>query len=103
VAAQELLVRCGMPIDLIVYCYLTGQPQPEIESYTQFLRMWYPRTDYAAFRELQRRGELTFFAWIRSWLLHRKVLPIFSIRDPWPFVVNALAYLKEKIGKVRRG
>lgn len=103
VAAQELLVRCGMPIDLIVYCYLTRQPQPEIESYRQFLRMWYPRTDYAAFRELQRRGELSFVGWIRSWLFHRKVFPIFNIRDPWPFLVNAMRYVREKIGKVCRG
>lgn len=99
---QELLVKCGMPIDLIVYCYLTKQPLPKIQSYTQFLHMWYPLRDYWAFRELHSRGELSFLDWVGSWLFHRQVLPIFYLRDPWPFLTSMRELFRQKFAKLLR-
>ena len=32
VATHELFVRAGAPSDLLIYCYLTGQPVPEFEQ-----------------------------------------------------------------------
>jgi predicted ATP-grasp superfamily ATP-dependent carboligase len=83
VATHELFVRAGAPSDLLVYCYLTDQPVPVFEQYKQFLRMWYPGRDYRSFRELHALGELSFREWLAS-LMHRQVLPVFSLSDPLP-------------------
>ncbi len=101
-AVQELLVKCGMPTDLIIYCHLTRQPLPEIESYKQFSRMWYPLQDFRAFLELHSRGELSFLGWIRSWIFHRQVFPVFNIRDPWPFLTSTLELFQRGFRKLLR-
>lgn len=93
-AAQQLLVRAGAPVDLIVYCHLTGQPVPQFESYAQLLRFWYPQRDFLAFLELRRRGELTFAGWLRSILPYWQVLPLFDWRDPLPSLGAAASFAR---------
>lgn len=85
-AAHRLITAAGAPIDLVVYCYLTGQMLPRFDSYSQSLRMWYPARDFLAFLQLRGRGEITFGEWLRSVLTSRFVLPNASITDPWPAV-----------------
>jgi predicted ATP-grasp superfamily ATP-dependent carboligase len=92
-AAHELVVRSGAPIDLIVYCALTGQPGPRYDDYDQHLRLWHPVRDFQAFRELNRRGELSFLGWLKSVLFHRKVLPFWSMSDPLPSLAVARWWL----------
>jgi predicted ATP-grasp superfamily ATP-dependent carboligase len=88
-APHELIVRCGAPIDLIVYCHLTGQEIPRFETFGQFVRLWHPVKDFLAFLELNRRGELSFWQWLRSVAHRGQIFPIFSLSDPMPFFASA--------------
>lgn len=97
-AAQELLVRCGMDTAVIVYGQLIGKPAPRPREYRQKVRLWYPRQDFVAFRELRESGELSLPDWLRS-IAHRQVLPYFSMGDPWPSVVNSARYLRHRLRK----
>lgn len=100
-AAQELLVRCGLDTAVIVYNHLVGRPVPRAREYRQNLRLWYPRADFAAFRELRGRGELGFPGWLSS-VAHRQVLPYFSLTDPWPSLTNAARYVRRRLRKALR-
>ena len=92
-AAQELLVRSGAPIDLILYCHLTGQELPQFSSYKQSLIFWYPMRDFLAFVELWRRNELTAMEWLRSWFPRRLLSPLHKITDPMPSIAAAGAVM----------
>lgn len=97
-AAHELLVGCGAPVDLLIYCHLTGQPVPRFETYEQFRRLWNPLKDFQAFRELRARGELGLVDWVRSVLNRRVDFAIWSMRDPLPFVASTAAKLRRAKG-----
>lgn len=95
-AAHRLIVAAGLPLDLMIYCHLTGQPGPRPAGYDQTLRMLNPIRDALAFAELRRRGELGPLAWMRSWWEGgRKVMPIFDPADPMPSV----ARLRQEAGR----
>ncbi|MBI2717454.1 MAG: hypothetical protein HY245_03730 [Rhizobiales bacterium] len=96
-AAQELVRRAGVPIDLIVYCHLTGQAIPEAQQAEKELRYWYPMRDFLAFVELYRRGELGLFAWLKSLARSGMVFPLFSFDDPVPTLGAGLAVIRRKI------
>jgi predicted ATP-grasp superfamily ATP-dependent carboligase len=87
-AAHRLVVEAGAPIDLAVYCHLTGQEVPSFGPSRQPLRMWYPCHDFLAFLELRRAGKITFGRWIHSLRGQRAVLPYLSWRDPIPWLEN---------------
>ena len=83
-AAQELVRRAGYPIDLMIYCHLTGQPVPQVKPSRSPLYMWYPVRDFLGFLQLRRRGELSFGGWIRSIAKSPMVFPLASLSDPLP-------------------
>ncbi|MEQ9143414.1 MAG: hypothetical protein RLO08_03565 [Parvibaculaceae bacterium] len=83
-AAEELAVQSGVPIDLIVYCHLTGQPVPTFASYEADKRFWYPVKDFLSFVEMRRAGQLGFRGWIRSLKISRHVSPLFDPSDLRP-------------------
>lgn len=83
-AAQELAVRAGMPIDLIVYRHLTGQPVPLISGFKQDLYYWYPVQDFLSFVELRAKGELSFWNWAMSVFSKARVAPLLDLGDPMP-------------------
>ena len=89
-AAHRLVVEAGAPIDLAVYCHLTGQEFPAIKPCRQLMRMWYPYHDLLAFLELKRSGKITFARWLRSLRGQRAVLPYLSWRDPLPWLENVI-------------
>lgn len=97
-AGHQLLLGAGAPIDLIVYCHLTGQPAPQFTSYEQFRRYWYPALDFLAFWELRQRGELSFMGWLRSIAHRRMEFPIHDFGDPLP----GLTYLAFGLGRLAR-
>ena len=85
-AAQELVRRAGVPIDLIVYCHLTGQQPPAaVQSKTE-LRLWYPLRDFLGFLELRKRGDLSFVDWLKSLAGPVPVSPLFAWTDPAPML-----------------
>jgi predicted ATP-grasp superfamily ATP-dependent carboligase len=89
-AAQELVRRAGVPIDLMIYCHLTKQPVPEPEPVKQELRFWYPLRDFLGFLELRKRGELSFWGWLKSVTRPGMVFPLASLSDPLPMLGAAL-------------
>jgi len=93
-AAQELVRRAGVPIDLIVYCHLTGQPVPRVKQSAKDLRYWYPLRDFLGFLELRGRGELSLVGWLKSIATTAHVFPLVSLRDPAPILGASLAILK---------
>jgi predicted ATP-grasp superfamily ATP-dependent carboligase len=90
-AANCLVTASGFDLPLFVYNRLVGRPQAPLEKYRTGMRLWYPADDYQAFRELRRRGELTWFRWGMS-LCHRKMLPFFRWDDPVPTVAAGLRW-----------
>jgi predicted ATP-grasp superfamily ATP-dependent carboligase len=83
-AGHPLVTRGGAPIDLIIYCHLTGQVLPRFDSYSQTLRLWDPLRDFMAFLQLRRTGELSFRGWLRSIFAQKVILPFFCVDDPRP-------------------
>jgi D-aspartate ligase len=100
-AAHELMVRCGMETDWIVYCHLTRRARPAIGSYREHMRMLYPWRDFAAYRELSQMGSLTLPGWLRS-IAHPQVLPLFALRDPWPSIFNSVAFVRAGLRSLLR-
>lgn len=92
-AAQELMLRAGAPVDLLVYCHLTGQPLPHVETVSRELYYWYPLRDFLSFLELHKRGELTLMGWLKSVTHGSHVYPLASWADPLPAAGAALAIL----------
>jgi D-aspartate ligase len=93
-AAQRLITEAGAPIDLIVYCHLTGQPQPHFDSYSQTKLFWYPLRDFFAFLQMRRAGQITFAEWLRSLDVRSLLLSVASWRDPLPSMVLAWSSLR---------
>jgi predicted ATP-grasp superfamily ATP-dependent carboligase len=93
-AAQELVRRAGLPIDLMVYCHLTGQNLPAIRHTFRELRYWYPLRDFLSFLELRKRHELNFLDWLRSFAPTAHVFPLASLEDPAPMLGAGLAILQ---------
>ncbi|MGH6821575.1 MAG: hypothetical protein ACREDU_12040, partial [Methylocella sp.] len=93
-AAQELVRRAGVPIDLMVYCHLTKQTPPVSVESTKQLRFWYPLRDFLAFLELHKRRELGFAGWLKSIATTAHVFPLASLGDPAPMLGASLAVLK---------
>lgn len=93
-AAQELVRRAGVPIDLMVYCHLTKQALPLARQASKELRFWYPFRDFLSFIELCRRGELGLFGWLRSVASTAHVFPLLSLEDPAPILGASLAILQ---------
>ena len=96
--AHRMVVAGGLPIDEMIYRRQTGQHVPAFTSYEEGVRMWNPLRDFLAFRELNKRGELSFAGWIKSLMEGRKVMPILSLTDPMPTLVR----LREEFGRAFR-
>jgi len=91
-AAQELLVQCDAPIDLIIYCHLTGQRTPKFARYRENVLYWYPFRDFVAFLQLRRLGRLSFRGWIRSLRgFQQIVFPLWNRHDVRPLIGVAMA------------
>lgn len=80
-AAQELAIKAGVPIDIIVYCELTGQTPPSFSSYDEDLRYWYPVKDFLAFLQLKKAGKITIGQWVAELRSQRIVFPLIDSSD----------------------
>jgi D-aspartate ligase len=101
-AAQRLITEAGAPIDLIVYCHLTGQVPPRFDNYSQSLHFWYPVRDLLACLQLRQAGQLTFGQWLRSLAGKPMLLPAASWRDPLPSLVEAWYALRRILVSPRK-
>lgn len=96
-AAQELAVRAGAPIDLVVYCHLTGQPAPSFTTFQHDVRYWYPMKDFLAFLQLRKSGSLTFADWRKSLAPKQHVSPLHNSADLVPLFGAASAWLAKAV------
>ncbi|MCU1248386.1 MAG: hypothetical protein JWQ49_1415, partial [Edaphobacter sp.] len=92
-AADCLLVASGLNLPLLVYNRLTGRPHIEPPSYRLRMRLLKPVGDFAAYRQLNRMGLLTFRAWIRS-IMHRQIFPVFRWDDPLPAILGSGSWVR---------
>jgi D-aspartate ligase len=86
-AADCLLVSSGLNLPLLVFNKLTGRSPEAPSSYRSGMRLWKPVGDFAAFRQLNKMGLLTFSEWVRS-IMHPQIFPIFRWNDPVPAIVS---------------
>jgi predicted ATP-grasp superfamily ATP-dependent carboligase len=87
-AADCLLVASGLNLPLFVYNRLTGRAHAAPSSYRMGMRLWNPVGDFAAYRQLNKMGLLTFRAWIRS-IMHPQIFPVFRWNDPLPAILGS--------------
>lgn len=101
-AANCLVAASGYDLARFVYNRLTGRPQQPFGEYQRGLRLWDPLPDFHAFRELRKRGQLTFRQWLRS-VAHPQMLTFFQWSDPWPTLVTESRriknYLRSRLGR----
>jgi D-aspartate ligase len=100
-AANQLVAASGYDLAWLVYCRLTGVPEPRFGRFLRGQRLWYPRQDLRSFRELRRRGELSLGQWLWS-LRHPKMLPFFRWDDPLPSIINETRHAWDSIGRQLR-
>jgi D-aspartate ligase len=86
-AADCLLVASGLNLPLFVYNRLTGRAHAAPSNYRMGMRLWNPVGDFAAYRQLNKMGLLTFRVWIRS-IMHPQIFPVFRWNDPLPAVLG---------------
>jgi D-aspartate ligase len=86
-----LAARNGLNVPCIAYEYLTEGIRPAASSYSTAYRWLSLRHDYRAYRALAVRGELGFWAWLRSIVRSAKVCEFFSWTDPLPFVRHCMS------------
>ncbi len=91
-AADCLLVASGLNLPLLVYNRLTGRAQAASSRYRMGMRLWKPVGDFAAYRQLNKMGLLTFRAWIRS-IMHPQILPVFRWNDPLPGIIGGARWI----------
>ena len=95
---HEMLEVCGLDVTLLVYNRLAGRPLPELGRYRSGVWFWLPSSDFAAFRSLSRRGDLSLGAWVRS-LLRRPHFLRFEWRDPLPSIIYFWTFLRERASR----
>jgi len=101
-APHRLVTGAGAPIDVIIYCHLTGQPCPTFKNYSQKLTLWNPIRDFLAFCELNRRGQLSFGDWLGSVLRQKFLLPYFSLDDPGPTLAEIGSIIRNSLANPAR-
>jgi predicted ATP-grasp superfamily ATP-dependent carboligase len=94
---------CGINLPLIAYRDLTGQACEPRTHYRTDVRWLSFGDDLRAFvRDYHPSGELTWAGWLRS-LIGRKVYDVFSWRDPLPWVVLMVRFIRDRLVKVVAG
>jgi predicted ATP-grasp superfamily ATP-dependent carboligase len=86
-----LAARNGLNLPRIAYDYLTRGERPAAWDYATTYRWLSLRHDYRAYRALAARGELGFWAWLRSIVRAPRVYDILSWTDPLPFALHCLS------------
>jgi D-aspartate ligase len=98
-AATALVAAAGYDLAWFVYSGLVGRPTPPMGPLKVGKRQLYPIEDFYAYRALRKRGELTFWQWLKS-IAHPTTFAIFRWSDPMPFLVFEAERLRSAV--VRR-
>jgi len=76
----------GVNLPLVAYEYLVNNRKTPSGRYETKYKWLDLQLDYKAFRELRDLGELGCARWLGSILFAKKIYPVFSWKDPEPFV-----------------
>jgi D-aspartate ligase len=99
--SSDIIVRSGIDLPKLIYGEITGIPQPIATEFREGVGLWWPKEDFAAFRQYRRNNEMTWLQWILS--ISGKVhLPIFSLRDSGPSITQATGWLKNRKARKRK-
>jgi predicted ATP-grasp superfamily ATP-dependent carboligase len=94
-----LSVGCGINLPKIAYCDAVGIEQQDRQDWHDGVIWIRLRQDFAAARELRKRGEMTFPQWLKS-IRGKRVHAIYALDDLRPFFVYYRPYLRQQLAKV---
>jgi predicted ATP-grasp superfamily ATP-dependent carboligase len=94
-----LSIGCGVNLPVIAYRDAIGEKQAPTTNWEDGVIWLRSNEDFAAARELRRRGVLTFPQWIRS-LRGKRVHAVFAANDPLPFILVYGRYVRRQLGKL---
>jgi predicted ATP-grasp superfamily ATP-dependent carboligase len=97
---EAMLAPADLP--LLTYNRILGRPLPAPRPYRSGVHLWAPYMDARAFPTYRRRGQLTWFSWLRS-LLRRKRFQGFRWDDPMPSLYSQLSLAGRWLGRRLRG
>lgn len=97
---NELLTRAGIDLATLTYNRLTKRPLPPLASYRKGICLVKPWEDILAFRQLHKKGELSWSEWVISRAAPTSFL-YFKWWDPVPWVFQLYLYVLRQTGKVR--
>jgi D-aspartate ligase len=104
-AANCLLEKSGIDLASFVYFGLLGIHLAPPTSFKVGKRLWYPLSDFEGFLELSRRGEITFWTWVKS-IVHIQSFPYFDWDDLQPSLFvgfrTVVTILKNRAKRVLR-
>ena len=83
---QEMITRSGLDVPLIAYCDAKDKPLPASMP-TVAVRWIDFQSDFRAFRQLRRRGQITTWQWLES-IAFCRATAYFATSDPVPFLVR---------------
>lgn len=92
-AAQELITASGLDMSFLIYEHLLGRTRPETRDFKDFVRLWLPKRDYHAYKQLRSSGQLTSLQWLKS-ICHRQIFSCFSLTDPMPALQQTVNWFK---------
>jgi predicted ATP-grasp superfamily ATP-dependent carboligase len=95
----DFAARCGVDISYLAYLDALGRELEPIVDYRVGVQLIYPHNDYFSYRALHRKGMLSHWAWIRSWL--DSTQPVFQWGDPLPAAWEFGQFVKSRF-KSRR-
>ncbi len=94
-----LSVGCGVNLPLIAYRDAIGEEQDPITNWEDGVIWLRLNEDFAAARELRKRGSLSYPEWLRS-LRGKRVHAVFAANDPIPFIQVYARYFWRQLGKL---
>jgi predicted ATP-grasp superfamily ATP-dependent carboligase len=97
---NSLIAMAGIDLAWLAYRDALGLPYSVPEGFRSGVRLWDPRRDLTAYRELRERGDITLWEWLST--LRPAHLDSLSLSDPLPTLVPWARGLRRRIGAVSR-
>jgi predicted ATP-grasp superfamily ATP-dependent carboligase len=99
-AADCLVARSGINLAAFVYCRITGQTPPAMDTFVRGMRLWDPVRDFQAHLSMKKAGAITTRQWIAS-VCRRQTFAYFQWTDPMPALARLTLPVRRKTGLAR--
>lgn len=94
ILGQEMITRSGLDVPLLAYHDAKGKSLP-VAGPSIPTRWVYFGSDYEAFRQLRRSGQLTTWRWLRS-LVTCRAFAFLALDDLQPFLIRVRMWLSRQ-------